>query len=472
MGERATLSPRQLARWMKGDVGQPRPVTQRVAEDFWGYPFEVLLGPADAMQARDRIGDDLAPAYVANGVGAQLQLALSAIDSVLSGDVAVQGGPDLPERAGGRILSAPAGRFFDGLTIETQAHPAIDDGRILAAVPAGYVNDDFLRRPRRGLVIGVTDRQDRRTVFGVDTRQARRTLARSSTNASLVLPRAYALDEVTFGILWAVANLDEALIHDDALLADLQDHLAGYETLPQSAAGRELAADLTAVSQMWVGSDFCARHILRHLDDLGGAPEFWTREQRGEEASTWLLFRHKYEYLQVIMERFGDTPLSRSFCIPPDAVAASPPGERVLLMLAATLMESFKISIAVYTDPEYSAVPGFVLDSGRRVIVANWVGADGIWRVGVSTSRATVREYGDITGYTRSHSAVAGATPAQRLHRLADYLSLDWLTLTRRCAELGEYGTAGIAEPRSRLLSTMGLDRACRYLGQLSAPGR
>ncbi len=45
MGEVATLSPRQLIRWMKGDVGRPRPVARRVAERFWGHTFDVLLSP-------------------------------------------------------------------------------------------------------------------------------------------------------------------------------------------------------------------------------------------------------------------------------------------------------------------------------------------------------------------------------------------------------------------------------------------
>jgi hypothetical protein len=44
MHESATLSPRQLARWMRGDVAQARPVARRVAEAFWGHRFEVLLG--------------------------------------------------------------------------------------------------------------------------------------------------------------------------------------------------------------------------------------------------------------------------------------------------------------------------------------------------------------------------------------------------------------------------------------------
>jgi hypothetical protein len=53
MRETATLSQRQLARWMSGEVGQPRPVAQRVAEQFWGYTFEVLLAAPTAACGRD-----------------------------------------------------------------------------------------------------------------------------------------------------------------------------------------------------------------------------------------------------------------------------------------------------------------------------------------------------------------------------------------------------------------------------------
>lgn len=42
-GEKATLSPSQLWRWMAGEVDNARPVAQRVAA--LRYPFEVLVGP-------------------------------------------------------------------------------------------------------------------------------------------------------------------------------------------------------------------------------------------------------------------------------------------------------------------------------------------------------------------------------------------------------------------------------------------
>jgi hypothetical protein len=47
-GERATLSVRQLNRWMAGDVQAARPVARRVAQLMWGYAFSDLVGHSDA----------------------------------------------------------------------------------------------------------------------------------------------------------------------------------------------------------------------------------------------------------------------------------------------------------------------------------------------------------------------------------------------------------------------------------------
>jgi hypothetical protein len=366
------------------------------------------------------------------------------------------------------VLVAPGGKYFDGSAIEARVYPAIDDGRILALVPGAESDDEFLRQPRRGLVVAVTT-SDRPQPYGLDNRHARTRLARSAPGGRLIIPRAYALDELTLGLLWAVANLDEALINDDGLLAEAQSQVAAYESLPGSAVSREFAAGLSTVSRMWLGSEFCAGHILRHLANLHDVPEFWTREQRGEEASTWLLFDHKYQYLSAVAAHFGDANLTRSFCIPAEVVADSPHAERILVLLAAALMESFGITVAVCVEPEYAAVEGFVLDRDRRAIVANWVDADGIWHAGVTTGRQTVRDFGDITAHAQTHSVVAGSTGRHRLQMLADYLELDWGWITRRCSEISAYGCAGVAQPRSRLLSVRGADRACGYLGQAAA---
>jgi hypothetical protein len=138
-----------------------------------------------------------------------------------------------------------------------------------------------------------------------------------------------------------------------------------------------------------------------------------------------------------------------------------------LVLLAMALMESFGIRCLVTHEPEYAAVDGFVLDTDRRAIVANWVGTDGIWSVDLTASRTAIREYADAHSYVHAHSTVAATDPARRLRLFADYLNLDWATITRRCAELALHGLAGLTEPRSRLLSLNGVERACQYLGNL-----
>ncbi len=44
----ATLSLRQLGRWMTGAVTNARPASRRVAQHLWGHDFKKLLGPPDA----------------------------------------------------------------------------------------------------------------------------------------------------------------------------------------------------------------------------------------------------------------------------------------------------------------------------------------------------------------------------------------------------------------------------------------
>lgn len=363
------------------------------------------------------------------------------------------------------------GRFFDGAMIQTLSLAAIGDGTLITTVPAAAM-DLPLHGPARCLLVSFTDSNSSGRSYGLDGRAVRRSLRRAGgVSARVPVQRAYELDDLTLGMLWAVANFDEALLGDDALLDRHRRSSSEYEALHRSAAALEEADGLSTVSRMWLGSDFCARHITRHSADLTGAPTYWTREQAGEAASAWLLFAHKYAYLRQQADRFGaDGQLRRAFCVPPEAVAGSPRWERVLLLLAVALMESFGVRTEVSSDPDYAAVEGFVLDDRRRAIVANWVDATGVWQVDVTSRPAVLREYADITGEAAARSVTSAMTPGGRVRAFADYLDLDWNWLTSRCTELGECGTAGLVEPRSRLLSTMGLDRACRYVGDLGHP--
>jgi transcriptional regulator with XRE-family HTH domain len=367
------------------------------------------------------------------------------------------------------IIEAPAGRFFAGSSIPVLRYPAQDDGRIVMRVPVQDFATPQLRRPGRALVAGAVEGSVGHRLFGLDSRVARNKLASSAAEAPLLVPRAYEIDDLTLGLLWAVANFDDALLDDDGQLAARMARLTAYEQDQRSTGGREIGADLSAVSQMWLGSDFCARHILRHADAMIDTPTFWTREQRGEEASSWLFFAHKYRYLADTAGTFHTTSAtsSRAFCVPMATVASSRPPERILLFLAVALMESFGIQVKVCLEAEYSGMQGFALDQRRRAIVANWVGTDGVWQVDVTDERPLLREFADASGYAQAHSILAGRTAPDRLRAFADYLDLDWSWLVSRCSELGDYGVAGLAQVRSRLLSTAGADRACRFVGDL-----
>ena len=65
-------------------------------------------------------------------------------------------------------------------------------------------NDHFVRRPQRGLVIGVTAHEDPPRFFPIDTRQARRRLVRAFADVNLVVPAAYVLDDITAGVISAM----------------------------------------------------------------------------------------------------------------------------------------------------------------------------------------------------------------------------------------------------------------------------
>jgi hypothetical protein len=196
---------------------------------------------------------------------------------------------------------------------------------------------------------------------------------------------------------------------------------------------------------------------------------FWTREQTGEEACAWLLFRHKHRYLKQISGQFAGAagPLVRGFCVPEAAVTASAAWERVLLFLSVALMESMGIRVKICVEPEYAEIDGFVLLPGNRAIIATWVRAEGAWRADCVTRGPVIRGFADVTGHAAAHSVTEAATPGQRLTALAAYLGLDWGWLRRRCAGLGEHGCAGLIQPRSRLLSTEAVDAALRFVGVL-----
>ncbi|MDQ0605532.1 hypothetical protein QF037_009965 [Streptomyces canus] len=363
----------------------------------------------------------------------------------------------------------PGGRSMLGSQLSLQVHPArIEGSRVVVSLPDQRRAEEFLSRPHRSLLIGAASTEGISKFYALDGRAARGKLARNGGMYEVTAPAAYELDDLTYGILWAVSNYDDALQADDQALSETRSDLKAYERLSSSAVSREAAPGLNTVAHMWLGSDFCARHILKALPDLPELPAFWTREQRGEEASAWLIFDHKYPYLRETTKALGSTS-TRAFCVPEEVVRSSPRYERILLFLAVALMESLGIQAQFTSDPAYESVEGFVVAPDKEAVIANWVRGDGMWHVDVTARSSVVREFTIAARDVHADSLTAAPTAAGRLRALAQYLDLPWSWLIQRCGQLARYGSSGLIQSRSRLVSAAGVDAACAYVASLPA---
>jgi len=292
---------------------------------------------------------------------------------------------------------------------------------------------------------------------------------RRQPDGYLTIPQAYVVDDFSVALLWATRALDDALHEDDQPLAEGLDHLRRLK--PGRSSANAVSDKLTDTGQGWLGSYACASFIDAHLHAVGGPPSFWTREQRGQEAATWLLFSHKFNYLRTLRNRFGGattTSMVRVFCIPDPALG--PRSERVLLLLAAALMESMGVAVHVCGEPDYTDVEGFVLSPTGGVIVANWLRAGRVWHGDVVDSGAQVTRYREAIGFGVTRSLIAADTAAGRLRNLAEYTDVDWRWLTVRAAQIASAGVEGFVRPRSRLLGSAGIQAACEFLAQQRPP--
>jgi hypothetical protein len=366
------------------------------------------------------------------------------------------------------VALLPESRGVEGAAVNIQLQAAqLADDRALTSVKDSLRWDEFARASGRGLVVAASSAAGRRRFFAIDGREARRRAA-SHGGATVPIPTAYELDDLTFALLWACSSLDAGLQADDQELTVAVADLAPYDGLPSSAVSHEAAATLGSTAHMWLGSDFCARHILRNMERLPDIPVFWTREQTGGEACPWLLFDHKYAYLRSTGDRYHGGPLARIFCVPRTAVDSSPLHERVLLLLAVALMESTGIKVSVCDDPDYTEVEGFVLGGANQAIIANWVRGEGIWHVDTARRPSVLSDFREAAGYAGAHSLTDAPSPSGRLRELAGYLAVDWPWLQGRCRQLAQTGTSGLLRPRSRHISTAGVDAACAFIGQAS----
>jgi transcriptional regulator with XRE-family HTH domain len=172
-----------------------------------------------------------------------------------------------------RQLLFSGGRFFDGAAVVVSLHSAAvtSEGVILTDMDDLQQRDPRPRQLLPELLVGAEEAAGTPRFFVLDRRAARRQLDSGvSGQPGLTVPRGYLLDDLTFGILWATANLDASLLTDDSALTEARRGLRAYDRLRSSAVSREVASDLTSVSQRWLGSEYCARHILRNLEGSSG----------------------------------------------------------------------------------------------------------------------------------------------------------------------------------------------------------
>lgn len=361
-------------------------------------------------------------------------------------------------------------RIFDGTAVPAQMYEATSQDDVVSiAVEENPHLRAFVQPARRALLLASLGGSGGEGLFVLDSARARYQLD-ADPRGTLPIPKPYRLDDLTFGILWAMLNLEDSLLADDHILDSEQRELESHLAMPRSAVARSAVPELSRVGAAWLGSYFCALHIDRHLgDEVTEPPFFWTREQTGEEGAAWLFFRHKHEHLTRAAARRADPSVrpGHAFCIPEQSVKESEPYERILLFLSVALMEMHGLTVWVCAEEEYSQIDEFVLAPDDRVIVANWLRSDGIWRVGITDQRSQVRTYTQAIDHARAQSVIDGPSSAHRLRALADYLSIDWPWLLRRCQELGAYGSSGMLRPRSRLLSMDQLDEVLRFVGEL-----
>ncbi|WP_329156059.1 transcriptional regulator, XRE family protein (plasmid) [Streptomyces sp. NBC_01456] len=450
-----SVARRTFDRWMVGELkGMPQRDTRVVLEHLLGFPCTELFGPPpDVFSAARAVHDrgGLAASIAISDRWPTSRLFMSA-----TGDVA-----DSWHIRGRRLL--------DGTTAAVQFHSAVTVGdtvRVTAADNDSLVR--FLRPVRRGILVAVDEREDLK-LYVTDAASARRALASfPSPDGALTLPAAHELDDLTYGILWSLIQIDDGLLADDQVLDEESRLMDTFLSLPRSALSRETQPGLTTVGSNWLGSAFCAQHIQRRLDGVTEPPVFWTREQTGEEAATWLFFQHKHAYLRSLADRFaGAGAMSRTFCIPQSEVSRSSNYERILLFLAIALMELHGIHVRVTIHPEYSTIDGFALATGQRAVVANWLRSESLWRADTITARPELRSYQEIFMDAAATSVMDGPSPLDRLRALAGYLEIDWPWLVRRCLGLSTSGVTGLARPRSRLITLDALTQVLHFVGTL-----
>ena len=454
-----TASKLTMTRWMAG-TQHPRGDAAIVLEYMLGFSVHDLLAPAPR---RDVVAVPRPPS------NASLQ-ALRTIDFAWQTSTLRLGSPGSTQ---GGVWHLHGRDLFDGTLVPIQVYEAREQGDVVLIGPEDHDHlRAFVQPTRRALLLASTAGTGGEGVSLLDATLARQHLARDP-NRILPVPRAYRLDPLTYAIVWAALNVDDALCEDDHALAAAELQIRPILEQSRSAVGRSAFPDLSRVGSAWLGSHFCLSYTDRRLGSRAARPTAsWSRLRTGEEYAMWLLFRGEQRALAAAQahDSPADALRTRVLCIPKEAVEenAAHAHERLLVFLAATAMELHGLGVAVCTDLDYADLDAFDLVPGQAAVVASWPRSDGIWHAEEVTRRPQLLMYAEAIRHAVAESVVTGSDSPARLRSLAQYLQLDWPWLVRRCRELGEAGVAGMLRARSRELTFASLDRALAFVGTLS----
>src|SRR5262249_36597042 len=120
-------------------------------------------------------------------------------------------------------------RAVEGAVLQLQLQGAeVAEGRAIATTKNLLRWEEFSRCTERGLLVAACPSPERSRFFAIDSREARRRTGHHDT-PRIAIPAAYELDDLTFGLLWACASLDNGLQADDQDLTVARAELAPYE---------------------------------------------------------------------------------------------------------------------------------------------------------------------------------------------------------------------------------------------------
>lgn len=450
----ATVSVTKLTfkRWLGGEQ-EPRGDAATVLEFWLGHTVKELLGPAPMRKmVLARVPHD-----------ASLAAAHSLDVRFDSSRLSVAG----PMPGAGGIWHLDGLRMLDGTSVAVQMYEAEPRSDTVVIGPEDREHlRYFTHARRRAVIIAALGAHGADDLYVIDAAHARRQLLMPIDR--LPIPVAYQLDPLVYALLWAAFNVDDSLLADDQALHVEQQHLEAHLAQSRSAVARAAYPDLTNVGAAWLGSHASASYLRRHLDTASAPPLLWSRVQYGGQAAGWLLFTERHQVLQLMQECSAGSEGTAGcvFCVPESAVKNSEPYERILLLLALALMESYGLTVHVCTEQAYSNAAEFILAPQRLAVVADWLSPDAVWHVDSTTSRGEINALTHALDHARSHSITSARTPHERLRQAANYLECDWDWLVVRCQEVGTYGISGLLQLRSHLIQPRGIERALSFLGE------